>query len=257
MSFTAKSTSEEVISAFTTQAKGKYVVVTGGNVGLGKETVTSLALAGAHVTIACRTELSGLEVIDNIKSKHTDVDVSVIPLDLSDFVSIKAFADKYITTGKPLHILINNAGIMGCPLAYTKQGYESQFGVNHLGHFLLTNLLLPLLKQSGTAESPARVINISSLANLFFAPTEGIDFNNLKAEHSYNAWTKYGESKLSNILFSNELNRIMKQENQHVISMSLHPGFITNTSLARNLHMFQAFKLAFWLIFLMPRKSYR
>lgn len=156
-------------------------------------------------------------------------------LDLSSFASVKEFADAYIATERPLHVLINNAGIMGCEKSTTKDGFETQFGVNHLGHFLLTQKLLPLLIATGTASCPARVVNVSSLGNLLFAPDEGIKFDDLNGEKNYDPWERYGQSKLANILFSNELHARMAAAGHHVTSVALHPGTIAGTNLIRHI----------------------
>ncbi len=181
--------------------------------------------------LCSRSVSNGEEAVAKIKEKHPEADVTTMQLDLSSFKSIYAFAKAYTETKKPLNLLINNAGIMACPKAETSEGFESQFGVNHLGHFLLTTQLLPLLIASGTKSDPSRVVNLSSAANFLFSSADGIDFGDLNAEKSYNSWNRYGDSKLANILFAKELNRRMAEQNHPVISVALHPGVILATNL--------------------------
>lgn len=233
--YSEKTSSIDIMNEFGTNAQGKYVIITGANCGLGLETARALAEHGAVVTIACRNPQLGAEAVSTIKARHPQAKVSCIPLDLSSLASIKQFVDQYKATKQPLHLLINNAGIMACPKSYTKDGFETQFGVNHLGHFYLTNQLIENLKQSGTIEQPSRVINLASVGHYLFALPEGIQFNDLHGNQSYDIWERYGMSKLANILFSNELNRRMKDEtNGCVISIALHPGMITSTNLKRH-----------------------
>lgn len=156
-------------------------------------------------------------------------------LDLGSLASIKSFADKVNGMNKPVHILINNAGIMATPKEYTSDGFESQLGVNHIGHFYLTKLLLPLLEKSGTVEAPARVVNLSSIANYAFAPPQGIDFDDIRGEKHYDTFSRYGASKLANVLFTKGLqSRLDATGNQKVLAVSLHPGVIIGTNLLRH-----------------------
>ncbi len=161
--------------------------------------------------------------------------VSSMVLDLASLRSINKFVEEIKDMKKPIHVLINNAGIMGCPFATTEDGFESQIGTNHLGHFHLTNLLLPILSNSGTKEVPARIVNLSSLANYVFPPAQGIDFDNMDGKKYYDAYVRYGESKLANILFTRELQKRLESEDKNVIAVSLHPGVILGTNLIRHL----------------------
>eukprot|EP01034_Spumella_vulgaris_P025771 gene25771-32261_t len=129
-----------------------------------------------------------------IKKTHPDVDITTMQLDLASFKSVYAFIEAYKATKKPLNILINNAGIMACPQGTTEDGHESQFGVNHLGHFLLTTQLLPLLNASGTKEAPSRVVNVSCAANWLLSSSKGIKFDDLEAKLSYSPYERYGAS---------------------------------------------------------------
>lgn len=232
--FTWRSTAEEVAQVFSDRVKGKYVIVTGSNVGLGLETARVLAKYGAVVTIACRNSNAGGEALKRIQKDVPDAKIELRQLDLASFQSIRKFAQEYRECGYPLHILINNAGIMAQPKAFTVDGLEMQMGVNHFGHFLLTTELLNILKESGTPTEPARVVNLSSIANWIFCSPEGIRMEDLNGEKNYYVWERYGASKLANILFSKELNRRMKEEGANVISMSVHPGVILETNLTRH-----------------------
>lgn len=237
MAYNHKTNAEQVADDFASEAKGKHVVVTGGNSGLGKETCRVLAKHGAHVTLLSRSIENGENAKADILLSNPGVDITVMSVDLGNMASIRKFAQEYIATEKPIDILINNAGIMAGPLEKTKDGFESQFGVNHLGHFLLTNLLLPVLIKSGTKAHSSRVVNLSSIAALLFAPAKGILFDDLDASKNYQKWERYGQSKIANILFTNELNKRMKEQGHDVISVSLHPGNIAETNLGRSINL--------------------
>lgn len=133
--FDSKTDAEQVSTFFKAQATDKYFIVTGANVGLGKETVRCLAKEGAHVVLCSRSTKNGEEAAAEIRAMHpaVEMNITVMSIDLGDLVSVKAFSEAYLATKKPLHCLINNAGIMACPKSLTTQGFESQFGVNHLG----------------------------------------------------------------------------------------------------------------------------
>ncbi len=180
--YNAETTGEEIMADFGTFAKDKHIIVTGANVGLGFETSRLLAKDGAIVTIACRSVADGTNTVKKIKDEFPDSRVSFLhPLDLGSFASVRAFASAYKAAGNPLHVLINNAGVMACPKTLTSDGLEMQFGVNHIGHYLLTKELLDVLKSSGTAASPSRVINLSSRGHFMFAPQDvGIRFDDLQ-----------------------------------------------------------------------------
>ncbi|KAK9695274.1 hypothetical protein K7432_013057 [Basidiobolus ranarum] len=159
-------------------------------------------------------------------------------LDLSLLDSVKKFATAFLELDIPLHILINNAGVMGCPKSETQDGLELQFGVNHIGHFYLTTLLLDKIKSS----SPSRIVNLSSNGHYLHCPEEGIVFDDLSGTKHYDAWQRYGQSKLANILFTKELQNRLDTEGADVTVTALHPGAI-NTNLARHLSISTAFKL--------------
>ncbi|XP_037688400.1 retinol dehydrogenase 11 [Choloepus didactylus] len=200
----------------TTQLPGKVAVVTGANTGIGKETARELAQRGARVYLACRDVQKGELAAKEIQAKTGNQQVLVRKLDLSDTKSIRAFAKGFLAEEKQLHILINNAGLMMCPYSKTADGFEMHIGVNHLGHFLLTHLLLEKLKES----APSRVVNVSSLAHHLGR----IHFHNLQGEKFYNCGLAYCHSKLANILFTRELAR--RLQGSGVTTYSVHPGTV-------------------------------
>ncbi|KAJ3275231.1 hypothetical protein HDV01_000957 [Terramyces sp. JEL0728] len=245
--FNNKTTAEQVAAVFPHRIKGKHVVITGANIGLGKETARVLAKHGAIITICCRTVSKGEQAKADIVKENADANITVVPLDLSSLKSVKKCAEDYIGTGNPIDILINNAGIMACPLTKTADGFETQFGTNHLGHFYFTELLLPVLERSGTKDEPARVVNLASLAAVLFAPKTGILFDDISGEKCYNSWERYGQSKLSNILYTVELNNRMKAEGKHIVAVSLHPGNITSTNLTQHIGVKSAMEMVWQL----------
>ena len=205
--------------------KGKTVVITGGNTGIGKETAVDLATRGAKVIIGCRNLEKGQAAVQEIQTRSGNEKVFVEKLDLSSLASVRQFADGILKNEPRLDILINNAGVMGCPYQMTEDGLEMQFGVNHIGHFLLTLLLLDLMKKSG----PSRIINVSSLAHRF--GTGVINFDDINAEKDYDPFAAYQQSKLANILFTRELS--VHLEDTNVTVNALHPGLV-NTDIQRH-----------------------
>jgi len=149
-------------------------------------------------------------------------------VELGSLKSVLHFVDEYKEKGYPLHLLINNAGVMACPYRLSEDNIELQFATNHLGHFLLTTRLLEVIEKS----APSRIVNLSSLAHSF-APKTGVRFDQINDEQVYDPWTNYGQSKLCNILFSNELNRRLGDDKQVYVN-SVHPGYV-NTELQRNM----------------------
>ena len=202
---------------------GRTAVVTGGNSGIGVETVRALAFAGAHVILCSRSVEAGEKVAQELLADKERP--------LKGFASIKALGTSLAQEYPKIDIVILTAGIMACPLTRTKQGFEQQIGVNHIGHFYLTQFLLPSLKAAGTPEHPARLVAVSSLAHTFGA----IDLEDLNYEKTrkYGAWSSYGQSKLANILFVKELVRRMEEEHANILAYSLHPGSIM-TNLQRH-----------------------
>ena len=196
---------------------GKRVIVTGANSGLGFEISKVFAAKGADLIMACRSKSKGEEALISIKKIHPKASVEIAELDLADLASVKSFVDNIAKQHKQLDILCNNAGVMALPELRTKDGFEMQFGTNHLGHFSLTLGLLPLLN----ASEGARVVNTSSMA----AKMGKIDFSNLNAERKYDKWGAYGQSKLANLLFTFELQRKLQKSGSSVTVYSSHPGY--------------------------------
>ncbi|XP_069049512.1 retinol dehydrogenase 12 isoform X1 [Lepisosteus oculatus] len=212
---------------------GKTVLITGANTGIGKETARALAARGARVIIACRDVLKGVAVATEIRSDTGNQQVVVRRLDLADTQAIRHFAKDILKDEKHIHILINNAGVMMCPYSKTTDGFEMQFGVNHLGHFLLTHLLIDLIKQS----VPSRIIIVSSLAHV----VGRIKFDDLQSERSYDGGLAYCQSKLANILFTRELAK--RLQGLRVTVNSVHPGSV-KSELVRHSSMLA---ILFWL----------
>ncbi|KAI2655050.1 Retinol dehydrogenase 13 [Labeo rohita] len=197
---------------------GKTVVITGANTGIGRETAKDMALRGARVVMACRDLTRAENAAEYIRRCTGNGNVVIRHLNLASLYSVREFAKEFIATEERLDILINNAGVMMCPKWITEDGFETQLGVNHLGHFLLTNLLLGILKRS----SPSRVVNVS----------RKIEFDDLFFDkRPYSPLLSYKQSKLANVLFSRELAQRMKGKG--VSSYCLHPGVI-RTDLTRH-----------------------
>lgn len=199
----------------TARLDGLTAVVTGANSGLGLQTVIGLAQRGASVVLACRDEERGLAALRCARNA-TGGELELRLVDLADLSSVGAFAGAW--TG-PLDLLVNNAGVMATPLKRTADGFEQQLGINHLGHFALTGLLLEALRRSA---SP-RVVNVSSLAH----KRARIDFTDLNAERKYRPWKAYGQSKLANLLFTLELDRRARAAGWPLIAAAAHPGLST------------------------------
>ncbi|XP_078089456.1 retinol dehydrogenase 12 isoform X1 [Mustelus asterias] len=217
---------------------GKTVLITGANTGIGKETARELAQRGARVILACRdlakAEATAWEIREVTGSKQ----IVVRELDLADKASIYQFAENVRQEEKQINVLINNAGVMMCPFSKTRDGFEMQFGVNHLGHFLLTYLLLDLMKSS----VPARIVNVSSFAHIFGR----INFEDLQSEKSYDGGMAYCQSKLANILFTQELARHLKDTK--VTVNSVHPGAVKSELTRHSSIMSLAWRVLTFLI---------
>ncbi|MFE3185663.1 oxidoreductase [Streptomyces violascens] len=194
---------------------GRTAVVTGANSGIGLVTARELARRGARVVLACRSEARGRAAEDRIRSEVPGARAEFRPLDLADLASVREFAARF--PYEQLDLLVNNAGVMALPYGKTADGFETQFGVNHLGHFALTGLLLPRLRAAGAA----RVVSVSSgmhaLAN--------IDIGDLNSEHRYRRWIVYGRSKSANLLFIHELARRLRAEGSDIVAAAAHPGY--------------------------------
>eukprot|EP01004_Peranema_trichophorum_P005725 NODE_4576_length_1146_cov_88.697947_g4058_i0.p1 GENE.NODE_4576_length_1146_cov_88.697947_g4058_i0~~NODE_4576_length_1146_cov_88.697947_g4058_i0.p1 ORF type:complete len:317 (-),score=57.45 NODE_4576_length_1146_cov_88.697947_g4058_i0:141-1091(-) len=226
--FGSSSTADQVADTVKDHINNKVVLITGANTGIGKETARVLAARGAHVIMACRDPQRMQKASEDIKKLVPNAKITEMVLDLSSLESIKQFSLSFLTKGLPLHVLINNAGVMACPLTSTKDGLENQIGCNVVGHYLLTELLLPQLKKTGTPEQPARVVCVSSEAHKI--ARNGIPIDNpdlLSTKNSkYSAWLWYGYSKLGNIYHARVLNQRMIDEKANVRAYSLHPGAI-------------------------------
>ncbi|CAE7025725.1 hypothetical protein P3342_005645 [Pyrenophora teres f. teres] len=223
--------------------EGKVILVTGGNAGLGKQTIAYLSAHNpTRIYLAARTESKAREAITSIKSSVPNAcEIVHLPLDLTSFSSIASAASTFKSQETRLDILINNAGIMAVPYSTTKEGYEIQFGTNHMGHALLTKLLLPTMLE--TAKQPGadvRIVNLSSRGHLA-AASKGIEFDQAALEQ-HNTWRRYGCSKLANILFAREL----AEQYPQITSVSLHPGVIL-TDLFGSLRANVILKWALWI----------
>lgn len=210
----------------------RVAMITGGNSGIGFATATKLAAKGYLVLLASRNQQASSQAIARIHDLYPQAVVESIPLDLASFASVRACAAAFKARGLPLHVLINNAGgsVPGKQASFTMDGFEMTFGTNHLGHFLLTNLLLDVLKDS----APARVITVSSeLHNPDYAkgPLADFDYDNLKGEKYYHPQVFYRNSKLANVWFAYELQR--RLSGSGVTSNAVCPGFVPAAIAAR------------------------
>jgi NAD(P)-dependent dehydrogenase (short-subunit alcohol dehydrogenase family) len=195
----------------------KTAVVTGANSGLGYQTALALAGAGATVVLACRNQAKGEEALSRVRETHPASRAELASLDLADLSSVRAFASAFAETHDGLDILVNNAGVMAIPHRRTADGFEMQFGTNHLGHFALTGLLLPSL----LARPAPRVVTVSSIMHVIGR----INFRDLQHERMYSKWMAYGEAKLANLLFAFELDRRARAAGLDLTSAAAHPGY--------------------------------
>jgi NAD(P)-dependent dehydrogenase (short-subunit alcohol dehydrogenase family) len=224
---------------------GKTIIVTGANVGLGYESAKEFSRKGAHTIMACRNLEKGNAALARIRKEIPNARAEVMYLDLASLKSIHSFSDEFKSRFSRLDVLMNNAGIMMAPYGKTKDGFEQQFGVNHLGHFALTGLLIDLILNT----PKARVVNVSSTAHRFGK----MDWNNLMYENNgYGRMRAYGRSKLANILFTRELQRRFERTGVHCISVAAHPG-IADTELGR--YMEDKLSWRFLSIFLRPHSA--
>jgi len=211
------------ICSSTKSMEGQNVIITGANVGIGKEAAKDLLERGARVIMGCRDIKRGDVARQELMKISKKVELR--KLDLSDLSSVREFARGIHSDKLKIHVLINNAGVMtGGPYSQTVDGFELHMGTNHLGHFLLTRLLLPMLKHS----QPARIVNVASLSHL----GSNLDLSNFMSEDKYKIKEVYGDSKLANILFTRQLATILK--GTHTSVFSLHPG-VVNTEIARHI----------------------
>ncbi|MEU2393141.1 oxidoreductase [Streptomyces sp. NPDC007369] len=203
---------------------GRTAVVTGANSGIGYAAARELARRGAEVVLACRSAARGHAAAVRLRSEVPGAEVEFAPLDLADLGSVREFADGYARRRPALDLLVNNAGVMALPYGRTADGFETQFGVNHLGHFALTGLLLPRLLDAAPG---ARIVTVSSGLHAL----GDIDHEDLGSEHGYRRWIAYGRSKTANLLFTHELARRLAAAGSAIVAASAHPGYA-----ATNLH---------------------
>ena len=221
--FNNKTTTYDVLEGL--DIKGRKVLITGGSSGLGTETAFALASKGSHVIITARDMEKGREVVEEIKKSTKNELVELYKLELDSLKSVREFAEYLKEKHDSLDILINNAGVMACPHSFTQDGFEMQFGTNHLGHFLLTGLLVPIL----TKGKNPRIVNVSSARH----QASGVDFDDLAFENrDYDKWLSYGQAKTANILHCLGLEKRLSSKGIH--AYSLHPGVI-KTKLIRHL----------------------
>ena len=198
---------------------GKTAIITGANTGIGKETAIDLATRGATVVMACRDLDRSAEALAEVKDRSKNNNVFLRKLDLSSLESVRTFASSFTCVHNKLNILVNNAGVGACAYTKTEDGFEMQFGVNHLGHFALTNLLLPLMVESSPG---SRIINVSSRAGQ--RSIDDIKFDDINSEKSYSRFGAYCQSKLANVLFTKELHR--RLVGTGVTVYAVHPGVV-------------------------------
>ncbi len=202
----------------------KVVVVTGGNSGLGFECVKVFSAHGAQVVMASRNADKADAAIEEISAIQPDARITPMLLDLADLGVVREFCDKFVNRFEKLDVLMNNAGVMAIPQSQTSDGFERQFGSNHLGHFALTGRLLPML----LATPRSRVVSVTSMA----ANGSQIRFEDLMGTRRYGRWTAYRQSKLANMLFGRELQRRLSESGSDTISVVAHPGF-SNSNLSK------------------------
>ncbi|MFD9378208.1 oxidoreductase [Streptomyces sp. NPDC059999] len=204
---------------------GRTAVVTGANSGIGLIAARELARAGAGVVLACRSAARGRAAVVRLRTEVPGADVEFMPLDLADLGSVREFARDWSRAHDTLDLLVNNAGVMALPHGRTADGFESQFGINHLGHFALTGLLLPRVLAAGDG---ARIVNLSSA----FHALGDLDHDDLNSERGYRRWIAYGRSKTANLLFTHELSRRLAAAGSGIVTAAAHPGYAST-----NLHV--------------------
>ena len=207
--------------------KGRVAIVTGSNSGIGLEAARVLAGKGATVVIAVRSLKKGKAAAEKIDAEFENADLHVLELDLASLDSVRNFAESFTKEYSRLDLLINNAGVMIPPYSKTKDGFELQFGTNHLGHFALTGRLLDLLVKT----KDSRIVNVSGSAHRY----GNLDFEDLDwKKRKYKPWSAYGDSKIANLYFTSELDRKLKANNLSIMTTAAHPGY-TATELQRNM----------------------
>ena len=205
---------------------GRVAIVTGSNTGLGFETAAELAAAGATVVLACRNTAKAAVAADSIRSRTSEGVVEVLALDLGDLTAVRSAAEETLERWPSIDVLVNNAGVMIPPRSTTADGFELQFGTNHLGHFAYTGLVLGAL----TSTAGSRIVNVASIAH-----RDGrMRWDDLQWERSYNRMAAYSQSKLANLLFTFELDRRLRTAEVPTVALAAHPG-VSATELARHI----------------------
>ncbi|XP_063942434.1 short-chain dehydrogenase TIC 32, chloroplastic isoform X2 [Daucus carota subsp. sativus] len=226
--FSANNTAEDVTKGI--DGSGLTAIVTGSTNGIGLETARVLALRRVHVIMAVRNVDAGEKVKQHLLEKMANARIDVMALDLNSQAAIRRFVEEYISKSLPLNILINNAGINAPPFTLSEDGIEQQFAVNHLGPFLLTNLLLDIMKKTASESGiEGRIVNVGSAMHAY-GYKEGIRFDKINDEASYNPSDAYGQSKLCTMLHIVELSRRLKEEGVNITANSLHPGIVATNS---------------------------
>lgn len=230
------------IESTPTDLNGKVAIITGASAGIGKSLAKFLGNRGAHVILACRSPGKAEKALRYLKEHSTAGTFEVMDLDLASFNSIRKFASdfKSRSDNPRIDLLVNNAGVMRCPFSKTEDGIEMQFGTNHVGHFLLTHLLLPLVEAS-----EGRIVNVSSIAQ--YRAIDGITIDKMSNEETYDPSEAYGVSKLANIHFTRELARRLEKKKSPVIVCALHPGGVM-TDLGRHFSPFSIIFILFQAI---------
>ncbi|PNJ07779.1 dehydrogenase/reductase SDR family member on chromosome X isoform X1 [Pongo abelii] len=227
----------------------RVAIVTGGTDGIGYCTAKHLARLGMHVIIAGNNDSKAKQVVSKIKEETLNDKVEFLYCDLASMTSIRQFVQKFKVKKIPLHVLINNAGVMMVPQRKTRDGFEEHFGLNYLGHFLLTNLLLDTLRESGSPGHCARVVTVSSATHY----VAELNMDDLQSSACYSPHTAYAQSKLALVLFTYHLQRLLAAEGSHVTANVVDPG-VVNTDLYQ--HVFWGTrlvkKLLGWLLFKTP-----
>ncbi len=222
MTFSFESTTDDVLDGI--DLSGRRFVITGAASGLGEESTRALAAHGASILMLARDPQKNADAAERVRAAVPDADLSLDTVDLADLSSVRAFAGRYLESGHPIDVLMNNAGVMACPFGHTADGFEMQFGTNHLGHFELTRLLEPAV----LAGDNPRIVILSSAAH----GIADVDLDDPNFEHTaYDAWVAYGRSKSANALHALALS----QRLDGVLSLSVHPGGIM-TNLGRHLN---------------------
>ncbi|KAJ4808837.1 NAD(P)-binding Rossmann-fold superfamily protein [Rhynchospora pubera] len=243
--FGSASTAEQVTEGL--DASKLTAIITGGASGIGLETAQVLALRGARVIIAARNMEAAYNAKALILENNPKARIITIQLDLSSLKSVRAFAEEFLSMDLPLNILINNAGIMFCPFQLSKDGIELQFATNHLGHFLLTNLLLEKMKSTAKSTGiEGRIVNLSSIAH-HHTYGGGINFAQLNDPTAYSDKKAYGQSKLANILHAKELSRRLKEEGANITVNSVHPGLIMTNLMKHSFFVMNLIKVFTYL----------